>query len=577
MPDSSEYRANANEWLLPADCPVCDAEGRPWHSVGGYPIYECLSCHHRFVPGRHAADHLSAHFSDDYFFGGGAGYPDYLADSGILRDRGHRYGRILARYRQPGRVLDVGSAAGFILRGLMDCGWSGRGLEPNRTMAAYARDHLGLTIDCTGLEDYTGDETYDLVTMFQSVMHFYDVRQACKNAARLTRPGGHWLIEAFNPHSWTGRLLGKRWHDYNPPSVLHWFSPQSLTQLARQYGLQPVAVGRAPKSISAAHAKSVLDLRLNGTVYGRLLRPALKLVPDRLRIPYPGDDIFWALFTKPATATGTVFSSPSAAAEPPPAVAAPSPVASAPLRLLPPALLVKTGPVDKAEWNSRLVLGWISRQRFHMALALLPKDRRQRLLEIGYGSGVFLPALHARTRALFGIDIHDRNTAVEDALARINVNAELHCGDSSRLPFPDSFFDAVVGVSCFEFIEDLDRAMQEVCRVMTPNGAFVAILPAQSKLIDAGFRLLTGKDPEEDFRGRRQRVVPTLLHYFQAEEVRFWPPRPAIPLYTAYRLRPQPAFASAARSVARPAEAGIAAHAGERSAPATSIYATSRQ
>lgn len=549
MPDSSEYRASANDLRpsLPADCPVCDAESRPWHLVGGYPIYECLSCRHRFVPGRHAADHLCENFTDDYFFGGGAGYPDYLADGAILRDRGHRYGRILARYRRPGRVLDVGSAAGFILRGLIDCGWSGHGLEPNRTMAAYARDHLGLEIDCTGLEDYAGTETYDLVTMFQSIMHFYDVRRACAVAAERTRPGGHWLIEAFNPHSWTGRLLGKNWHDYNPPSVLHWFSPQSLTRLAQQYGLQPVAVGRAPKSISAAHAKSVLDLKLNGSIYGRMLAPALKVVPDRLSIPYPGDDIYWALFTKPVTTTVTVSAAGITAAaadgSAPPTAAAPAvsppPAPAAPLRLLPPALLVKTGPVDKAEWNSRLLLGWISRQRFRMALSLLPKARGARLLEIGYGSGIFLPALHERTHALFGIDIHDRHADVERALQRINVQAELHSGDSSRLPFPDGFFDAVIAVSCLEFIEDLDGAMQEVCRAMAPDGAFVAILPAKSKLIDAGFRLLTGKNPEEDFRGGRQRVVPTLLRYFQPEQVRFWPPRPAIPLYTAYRLRPR--------------------------------------
>ena len=205
----------------------------------------------------------------------------------------------LARYRQPGRVLDVGSAAGFILRGLIDCGWSGRGLEPNRTMAEFAREHLALDVECGNLEDYKGGETFDLITMFQSIMHFYDVRRACEVAASLTRPGGHWLIEAFNPHSWTGRLLGKHWHDYNPPSVLHWFSPEALRRLAQPYGLQPVAVGRAPKSISAAHAKSVLQLKLGSTACGGAILPLLKVVPDRLQIAYPGDDIFWALFTNP--------------------------------------------------------------------------------------------------------------------------------------------------------------------------------------------------------------------------------------------------------------------------------------
>lgn len=547
MPDSSEFHANASEPRaeFSADCPVCSGEGRPWHTVGGYPIYECLSCRHRFVPGRHGSHHLSDNFDDAYFFGGGAGYPDYLADAEILRERGHRYGGILARYRQPGRVLDIGSAAGFILRGLIDCGWSGRGLEPNRTMAGFAREQLGLDVESGNLEDYRGEDAFDLITMFQSIMHFYDVRRACEVAASLTRPGGHWLIEAFNPHSWTGRLLGKNWHDYNPPSVLHWFSPEALRRLAQPYGLQPVAVGRAPKSISAAHAKSVLQLKLGGTPLGRVMLPALKVVPDRLQIVYPGDDIFWALFTKPVSRAASSFASgtaappqdpvPASAAEPP----APPPGTSGKLRLLSKVELVKTGPVDEAEWNSRLVLGWISRQRFRMALRLLPAARNERLLEIGYGSGVFMPALRERTDELFGIDVHSKQAEVEQRLHQVGIQAELHSGDAAQLSFPDGMFNAVVGVSCLEFIEDLDKAMQEIIRVMAPNGAFVTILPANSRLIDAGFRLLTGKSAEDGFRGRRQRVVPALRRYFEIERVSFWPPRPAVPLYTGYRLRPK--------------------------------------
>lgn len=47
---------------------------------------------------------------------------------------------------------------------------------------------------------------------------------------------------------------------------------------------------------------------------------------------------------------------------------------------------------------------------------------------------------------------------------------------------------------------DLDKASQEIIRVMTPNGVFVTILPANSRLIDAGFRLLTGKSAEDGKR-----------------------------------------------------------------------------
>jgi hypothetical protein len=62
------------------------------------------------------------------------------------------------------------------------------------------------------------------------------------------------------------------------------------------------------------------------------------------------------------------------------------------MRLMRRNLLVKTGPVDFAEWNSRPLLGWISRQRFRLVVSLLPKAPIVRLLEIGYGSGIFLPA-----------------------------------------------------------------------------------------------------------------------------------------------------------------------------------------
>lgn len=280
-------------------CPVCEAEALHWHSVNDYPIYECRRCRHRFVPGARSARHVQETFDDRYFSDGDAGYPGYLNEAQILRDRGRRYAGIVGRYRPPGRMLDVGAAAGFILRGFVDCGWTGRGLEPNPAMAEFGRKSLGLDIACGSLEDYRSDERFDLIAMLQSIMHFYDVRRACEVAAGLTKPGGFWLIEAFDPHSLIGRLLGRHWHDYNPPSVLHWFSPAALRLLLGRYGLEQVARGRAPKSISAAHGKSILRYKLGGgSDWRRAALSLLEAIPDAWAIPYPGDDIYWALFRK---------------------------------------------------------------------------------------------------------------------------------------------------------------------------------------------------------------------------------------------------------------------------------------
>lgn len=287
-----------NSTPAPEACPVCKAEASCWHSIKGYPIYECRGCHHRFVPGLRNASHVQENFDDRYFSDGKAGYPGYINDGAILRDRGHRYARIVSRYMTPGRILDVGSAAGFILRGFLDCGWSGQGLEPNEAMAEFGR-RSGLDIESASLEDYRNEEQFDLIVMLQVIMHFYDLGRACESAASLTKPGGFWLLEAFNPHSFVGRLMGKHWHDYNPPSTLHWFSPGSLRRLLGRYGLEQVASGRAPKSISAAHAKSVLQFQLRGSRGApRIALSLLEAVPDTWAIPYPGDDIYWALFRK---------------------------------------------------------------------------------------------------------------------------------------------------------------------------------------------------------------------------------------------------------------------------------------
>lgn len=94
--------------------------------------------------------------------------------------------------------------------------------------------------------------------------------------------------------------------------------------------------------------------------------------------------------------------------------------------LLPQDNLLKTGEVDHADWNYRPILGWIQRQRFNLIVSLLAKERVNRLLEVGYGSGVFMPELSDHCRELYGIDIHQKQASVNKVLAEFNVSAKLY-------------------------------------------------------------------------------------------------------------------------------------------------------
>jgi SAM-dependent methyltransferase len=210
----------------------------------------------------------------------------------------------------------------------------------------------------------------------------------------------------------------------------------------------------------------------------------------------------------------------------------PFPDPAAPLRLLPRGALVKTSLVDQADWNFRPVLGAIQRLRFRFARALLGRERVRRLLEIGYGSGIFLPQLDLHCTDLHGVDIHGKRVEVAEQLFGVGVTPRLCCASATQLPYPDRYFDRVVAVSSLEFIDDLRRACREIRRVLDPSGRFVIVTPSHSAVADLGLRIFTGQIAKDDFGDRRKGLVDVLLESFDVEEklVAPW-------LYTALRLR----------------------------------------
>ena len=280
-------------------CPICDAAGTRAFEKFGHPICDCADCGHRYAAlNTQAEGHVSTVYSNEYFNGGGAGYSDYLAEERLLRDRGKWYAKVLAKYVAPGSILDVGAAAGFVLQGFIDSGWTGSGIEPNDTMASVARSRLGLEVWTGMMENLAGDLQFDAVSMIQVLPHFIDPKHAMGVVARILKPGGLLLIETWNRKSLTAKWMGQNWHEYSPPSVLHWFDPDSVNRLANSFGLTEIARGRPAKKILTSHAKSLLKHTMSSSVVGRVGLPFLNLIPDGWALPYPAEDLFYMVLRK---------------------------------------------------------------------------------------------------------------------------------------------------------------------------------------------------------------------------------------------------------------------------------------
>ncbi len=208
------------------------------------------------------------------------------------------------------------------------------------------------------------------------------------------------------------------------------------------------------------------------------------------------------------------------------------------IELLPEAAARPTSPIDHPQWNFLPVLSAVQRLRFRMALKLLGGRHYGRLLEIGYGSGIFLPALARRCDELHGIDPHPMTRQVCEALDGYGVVATLAHGNAEALPYEEGFFDAVVAVSTLEYVTAIDEACEEIRRVLAPGGVLIVITPGATPLWNLALRVATREGPGQ-YGDRRQKLQPALLRHFRLDGRVGVPPvgGDLVRLYTGLRLQ----------------------------------------
>ncbi|NBE53289.1 methyltransferase domain-containing protein [Streptomyces boluensis] len=104
-----------------------------------------------------------------------------------------------------------------------------------------------------------------------------------------------------------------------------------------------------------------------------------------------------------------------------------------------------------------------------------------RVLDIGCGPGYLLSELRrdlGPTGRIYGIDISE--SMLELARERCATDSapgavDLRTGRAEQLPFPDATFDVAVAVQVYEYVEDIERALDELFRVLRPGGRAVIL------------------------------------------------------------------------------------------------------
>lgn len=107
---------------------------------------------------------------------------------------------------------------------------------------------------------------------------------------------------------------------------------------------------------------------------------------------------------------------------------------------------------------------------FHLILKLLKPEPASKLLDVACGDGQMAPIAKEAGVHYFGIDFS--HSAISKAKP-----APVSTANGETLPFPANTFDYVTNIGSLEHFSSMDRAIQEMRRVLKLNGLACVMVP----------------------------------------------------------------------------------------------------
>jgi len=139
-------------------------------------------------------------------------------------------------------------------------------------------------------------------------------------------------------------------------------------------------------------------------------------------------------------------------------------------------------PNSLIDWTGERCVPWaddipVIYEHYHRYLFATVLVAGKRVLDLGSGEGYGAALLAANAASVLGIDI-DEQAVLHSQLRYPLQNLQFRCGDILDLSaFPDASFDAVVCFEAIEHVDDHQRVLTAVTRVLVPGGLFVVSTP----------------------------------------------------------------------------------------------------
>lgn len=232
-------------------CPVCGSKDtRVKFRKYSRDFLECAQCGLMFIFPPPTKEETEAIYTQAYYKSWGMEQGDNLTVRRMKIGTAEHILKQVENFIEPGRLLDVGCAAGHFMEAARQRDWDAYGIEISDYSAGLAKKKFGDHVYKGSFMTVSFPDFYfECVVMSDVLEHFQDPQFVLEKAGMLLKEGGLLAIVTPDTGSLSARLLKTYWNHYQKEHLIYYNRKNIQKSLERNH-FYPVVVRGSKKAMN---------------------------------------------------------------------------------------------------------------------------------------------------------------------------------------------------------------------------------------------------------------------------------------------------------------------------------------
>ena len=229
-------------------CPLCSSEktGLQYscvdHFASGknFAVFKCSQCGFLFTQDYPDENEIAEYYESDSYISHNdeaEGFSNklYRVARSLMMHRKKKLIRNITRLKT-GTLLDIGSGTGYFAGTMKKSGWQAKGIEINERARKFSISHFGLDVATPDKVSSVDSNSFDCITLWHVLEHFYDPLTYISEIYRLLKPGAACIIALPNCSSFDAEHYRQFWAAWDVPRHLWHFNPETFSLFSEKTG-----------------------------------------------------------------------------------------------------------------------------------------------------------------------------------------------------------------------------------------------------------------------------------------------------------------------------------------------------